>query len=194
MGEYSKRIGEVGENVVLEFLKIIGWNNPQRNIDIPSADPEGQGKKTNGYDGYFHYRSSMISNTIENVIFSSKYSTEPYPKNPVTKFKDHYYDLVKVIDSFKKSEIKQQTLALHEMIDNHFDRGVLFWLNNSSSTDKDLITKLRNIELDKVGNHDGIFLVDNKRIEFIYDCITYILLKYKEYDIDFLYFNTGQKL
>lgn len=36
MGEYSKRIGEVGEKVVADFLKLIGWNDPQRNFDLAS--------------------------------------------------------------------------------------------------------------------------------------------------------------
>lgn len=44
MGEYAKRIGEVGENVVVDFLNIIGWKNPQRNVDILSTNPEEHGK------------------------------------------------------------------------------------------------------------------------------------------------------
>ena len=31
MGEYSKRVGEVGESVVTEFLSLIGWKDPMRN-------------------------------------------------------------------------------------------------------------------------------------------------------------------
>lgn len=192
MGEYSKRIGEVGENVVAEFLNIIGWHNPQRNVDIISVDPEGQKKRTNGYDGYFHYISPMISNTIENILYSSKYSTDPYPANPVTKFKEHYADLSATIESFKKSEIKQQTISLHENIDTHFDRGILFWLNNSGNPDNDLISKLGRIELNTKIDHDGIFLVDNKRIEFIYDSILFAQNNFRGYDLDFIYFNTGQ--
>lgn len=191
MGEYSKRIGEVGESVVVDFLKLIGWLNPQRNVDILSSDPEEQRKKTNGYDGYFHYRSPMISNTLENVIYSSKYSTSPYPSNPIATFKDHYTDLAKAIESFSKSEIQQETILMHDGISSHFNRGILFWLNNSSQGDNDLISKLNRIELPKEYEHDGIFLIDNKRIEFIYDSISYVQLNFRNYEIDFIYFNTG---
>jgi hypothetical protein len=192
MGEYSKRVGEVGENVVVDFLKIIGWNDPQRNVDIRSVNLNDSNRRTNGYDGYFHYLSPMISNTIENVLFSSKYSTSPYPTNPITKFKEYYNDLADAIQSFKKSEIKQQTISLHHSVDTFFDRGVLFWLNNSDGEETDLISKLGKIELNSKVVHDGIFLVDNRRIEFIYDSISFAMLNYRDYEIDFIYFNTGQ--
>jgi len=191
MGEYSKRVGEVGENVVADFLKLIGWENPLRNVDITSIDTEFR-KTTNGIDGYFHYINPMISSTIENVIYSSKYSTNPYPiSKVVTQFKERYLELAKAIESFKKSELKQNTINLHQNIDTHFDRGILFWLNNSGKGENDLISILSPIKLNTGINHDGIFLVDNKRIEFIYDSIYFVKLKYRYHDIDFVYFNNG---
>ncbi|MCB0604356.1 MAG: hypothetical protein KDC52_14880 [Ignavibacteriae bacterium] len=191
MGEYSKRVGEVGENVVSDFLKLIGWENPLRNDDIASIDTDFR-KRTNGIDGYFHYINPMVSSTIENVIYSSKYSTDPYPLSQVvTQFKKRYLELAKAIESFKKSELKQNTINLHQNIDTHFDRGILFWLNNSGTGENDLISRLSRIELNTGVNHDGIFLVDNKRIEFIYDSICFAQLKYRYHDIDFVYFNNG---
>ena len=191
MGEYSKRIGEVGENVVADFLKLIGWTNPLRNDDIDSIDTNFR-KRTNGIDGYFHYINPMVSSTIENVIYSSKYSTDPYPASQLTsQFKERYLELAKAIESFKKSELKQYTINLHQNIDTHFDRGILFWLNNSGTGENDLISRLSRIELNTGVNHDGIFLVDNKRIEFIYDSICFAQLKYRNHEIDFVYFNNG---
>ncbi|MFH7000543.1 GapS4a family protein [Flavobacterium bizetiae] len=191
MGEYSKRIGEVGENVVVDFLNLIGWKNPLRNDDIESIDTDFR-KRTNGIDGYFHYINPMVSSTIENVIYSSKYSTDPYPTSQITtQFKDRYLELAKAIESFKKSELKQYTINLHQNIDTHFDRGILFWLNNSGTGENDLISRLSRIELNTGVNHDGIFLVDNKRIEFIYDSICFAQLKYRYHDVDFIYFNNG---
>ncbi|MBN9299115.1 hypothetical protein CMU40_02290 [Elizabethkingia anophelis] len=191
MGEYSKRVGEVGETVVADFLALIGWINPLRNDDIDSIDTEFR-KRTNGIDGYFHYVNPMVSSTIENVIYSSKYSTDPYPVSQVTtQFKERYLELAKAIESFKKSELKQYTINLHQNIDTHFDRGVLFWLNNSGTGENDLVSRLSRIELNTGVNHDGIFLVDNKRIEFIYDSICFAQLKYRLHNIDFVYFNNG---
>jgi hypothetical protein len=191
MGEYSKRVGEVGENVVVDFLNLIGWKNPLRNDDIESIDTDFR-KRTNGIDGYFHYINPMVSSTIENIIYSSKYSADPYPLSQViAQFKERYLELAKAIESFKKSELKQFTINLHQNIDTHFDRGILFWLNNSGTGENDLISRLSKIELNTGVDHDGIFLVDNKRIEFIYDSICYAQSKYRYHDIDFIYFNNG---
>src|SRR5690606_17832403 len=110
MGEYSKRVGEVGENVVADFLKLIGWENPLRNDDIASIDTEFR-KRTNVIDGYFHYIIPMVSSTIEDVIYASKYRTDPYPVSQVvTQLKERYLELAKAIESFKKSELKQKTI------------------------------------------------------------------------------------
>lgn len=191
MGEYSKRIGEVGENVVADFLKLIGWENPLRNDDIESIDTDFR-KRTNGIDGYFHYINPMVSGTIENIIYSSKYSTDPYPiSQVVTQFKERYLELSKAIESFKKSELKQRTINLHQSIDTCFDRGILFWLNNSTLGENDLISRLSRIELNTGVNHDGILLVDNKRIAFIYDSICFAHFKYRHHEVDFVYFNNG---
>ena len=191
MGEYSKRIGEIGEEIVINFLEIIGWNDVQRNFDIPSIDPEKHKKNTHGIDGYFSYRSPMIVNTLENVLISCKYSNSTYPNSPSSKFKEHYNDLGIAIESFKKSELRASTNNTYNRIESVFDRGVLFWINSDSKSQEDLFYKLSRVELPDNITHDGIILIDNKRMEFIYDSLTYIKLNYTNDDIQFVYFQTG---
>ena len=194
MGEFSKRIGDVGENVVVEFLKLIGWLDPQRNTDIDSVDKEHR-KVSNGIDGLFHYINPMISNTVEFIHYSSKYSLASYPASKlIPTFKEYYTDLVKTIESYKKSEQNQTTQYYYENIETFFYRGVIFWLNNSKDGEDDILSKLRNIELNTGVEHDGVFLVDNKRILFIYDAINYTKLKYPKgegYEVEFIYFLNG---
>ena len=87
-----------------------------RNNDIASVDPEFR-KYTNGIDGYYHYLSPMISNTIENVLYSCKYSNDPYPVSQIIPlFKERYTELAKAIESFKKSELKQQTINIMNIL------------------------------------------------------------------------------
>lgn len=191
MGEYSKRIGEIGEDIVSDFLKIIGWTNPRLNFDIPSIDPEKHGKQTNGIDGFFHYRSPMITDTIENIVFSVKFSNDKYKNNPVNQFKDYYIDLAIAIESFKKSEIRNDTLNRHTNIKSTFERGIIFWINNVFEEKIDLSKKLLKIEIPKNYNHDGIILMDNLRMEFIFDSINYVKNNYPDSDIQYSYFNTG---
>jgi hypothetical protein len=191
MGEYSKRIGEIGEEIITDFLKVIGWSNPRLNFDIPSVNPDKHGKKTNGIDGYFHYKSPMISDTIENIIFSVKFSNDKYRNNPVTQFKDHYKDLAMAIESFKKSEIRNSALNSHSNVESVFDRGILFWINNQVDDKINLSHRLLKIDIPKDFTHDGIILMDNLRMEFIFDSINYVQNKYQDSDIQYTYFTTG---
>jgi hypothetical protein len=138
MGEWAKKIGDRGEEIVENFLKMIGWTNPQKNIDIPSIYPEKHKKKesdsprrTHGIDLYFHYRNPLIDRTLDNIIISSKFSTTKYPSSPLNKFKDYFIDLAWAIESFKKSEIRNQVINNYQSINEIFDIGVLFWINNN---------------------------------------------------------------
>lgn len=191
MGEFSKRIGEIGEDIVVEFLALIGWHKPVRNFDIQSTDPEKHGKNSHGIDGYFHYQSPMISRTLENILISVKYSKDKYPNAPIEKFKEYYKDLGMGIESFKKSELRATTINNRSEFENVFDRGIIFWLNNVEDESQDLLQKLFKIEAPKDFNHDGIFLIDNKKIEFIFDGIEFVKRKYPNKKIEFTYFNTG---
>lgn len=191
MGEFSKRIGEIGEEIVVEFLALIGWQKPVRNFDIPSIDPERHEKKTHGIDGYFHYKSPMIARTLENILISVKYSNDKYPNAPIEKFKEHYKDLAMAIESFKKSDLRATTINNHSDFETTFDRGIIFWLNNVDDDSQDILQKLFKIDAPKDFNHDGIFLVDNKKIEFIFYSIEFAKRKYLNKQIEFTYFNTG---
>ncbi len=191
MGEFSKRIGEIGEEIVVEFLALIGWHQLVRNFDIPSIDPEKHEKNSHGIDAYFHYKSPLISKTLENVIISVKYSKDKYPNSPVATFKNHYTDLGKAIESFKKSEIRAKNNNSYSDLEAIFDRGILFWLNNVDDDSNDLLFKLSKLEAPKDFYHDGIFLVDNDKIEFFFNAIEFSKRKYPTKTIEFTYFNTG---
>ncbi|HMI79960.1 MAG TPA: hypothetical protein VK484_14270 [Ferruginibacter sp.] len=191
MGEFSKRIGDIGEQIVVDFLALIGWHQPVRNIDIPSIDPEKHAKQSHGIDGYFHYQSPMIARTLENILISVKYSKDKYPNAPIEQFKKYYKDLGMAIESFKKSELRATTISNRSDFETTFDRGIIFWLNNVDDDSQDILQKLFKIEAPKDFNHDGIFLVDNKKIEFIFYAIEFAKRKYPNKQIEFTYFNTG---
>lgn len=190
MGEFSKRIGDIGEEIVVEFLALIGWHQPVRNFDIPSVDPEKHGKETHGIDAFIHYQSPVISKTLENVLISIKYSKDKYPNAPITKFKSYYKDLGMAIESFKKSELRAKTMSIRSDFESVFDRGVIFWLNNIDNSE-DLLYKLYKIEAPKDFCHDGIFLIDNSKLEFFFNAITFAKRKYPGQLVEFTYFNTG---
>lgn len=193
MGEKSKRTGEIGESIVENFLKVVGWKNPMSNFDIPSVYPDKHEKKTNGIDFYFSYRSPMIANTLDNIIISSKFSGEAYKLSDLIKtFKDYYVDLAMAIESFKYSDIRNNTINAQNKIENTYDKGVLFWINNVQDNDEDLILRLQSIDTPKGYNHDGIYLVDNKRMDFIFYSMEFADKIFKNGKVEFVYFQTGQ--
>ncbi len=191
MGEFSKRIGDLGEEIVVNFLELIGWHQPIQNIQIPSTDPEKHGQKTHGIDAYFHYQSPVISGTLENILISVKYSKDKYPNAPTGKFKRHYKDLGMAIESFKKLDLRSKTINSRSDFEAVFDRGVIFWLNNVDNDSQDILPKLFSLEAPKDFNHDGIFLVDNKKIEFFFTSIEFVKCKFPNKIVEFTYFNTG---
>jgi hypothetical protein len=95
------------------------------------------------------------------------------------------------IESFKKSEMRAKTINSRSDFESTFDRGVIFWLNDVDDDTQDVLQKLSKLEAPKDFNHDGIFLVDNKKIEFFFKAIEFVKRKYPNKDIEFTYFSTG---
>lgn len=190
MGEFSKRIGENGEDIVKNFLTMVGWGT-LNNFDIPSIDPGKHGKKNHGIDGYFHYKSPLISNTLENVLISVKFSTKKYLNHPVRDFKNHYKDLAMAIESFKKSGLRDSSMNNYSGLDKAFDRGLLFWIHNDVDGYDNVIENLTKLQLPNDYNHDGIIVIDNNKMEFFFNSIEYVKNKFRLEKVDFTYFNTS---
>lgn len=64
-------------------------------------------------------------------------------------------------------------------------------MNNVDDDSVDVLEKLSKLEAPKDFNHDGIFLVDNKKIEFFFKAIEFAKRKYPGKEIQFTYFSTG---
>lgn len=191
MAELQKRIGENGEEIVQQFLKRIGWKETLTNEDIESYDKEFR-KNTNGIDGFNYYQNPFIDNCIVNVLISVKHSKNPYVKsNVIPDFKSHSLDLSKAIESFTKSNLRKETSASLKNINSHFNRGLIFWINADQDSTLDLIPELDSIDFDTGIPHDGIFLVDNMRFDFVNKCFDILDSKYGDYEHFFIYFTNG---
>lgn len=197
MGELAKRIGEVGEKTVVDFLDLIGWENTINNFDITCSNsdkhknPDTESRRTHGIDGYFHYSSPMISKTLEHILISVKYSAGEYKSSLVADYKKDFNDITSAIECFKKSQTRNEANNSYSNINTVFDRGLIFKLNNSDAVDADIIAKLYSIDVPTGNNHDGVILIDNGRMNFLYNAISYVKKEYNTYDVQFAYFNTG---
>lgn len=203
MGEKSKRNGERGEEIVRDFLKRIGWEPLITNEDIESYDEDFR-KNHNGVDSFFHYSNPMISNTVNNVLCSVKFSQSKYSVNKQTvrnEFKEHFHDLVKAIESFKFSNLKKDTNLAYENMENDFDRGIVFWINAMQGTldDKgkvikhDIISEISGTQIDVEVRHDGVIVIDNARFDFFNQLMDFCELNLSTMDeVAFLYFRNSQ--
>ncbi|ACH39974.1 hypothetical protein Gbem_2971 [Citrifermentans bemidjiense Bem] len=196
MGEWSKRVGEKGEDVVGKFLKIVGWGDSLSGTEIPCIRTQKHGAvtKTHGIDYLFSYKSQLVDRTVNHVCMSVKYSASSYPTSPNAKFKGFFEDLATAIECFKKSEIKQTQNNRFSGIDDAQDVGVIFWLTNTNDRSVNITEKVSNIRQVSDYNYDAIYLVDNLKIEFIYKTISYLKLIKPASSIEFFYINTGRNI
>src|SRR5258706_408240 len=112
MGEWSKKVGEVGEDIAAEFMRMIGWGNAQHGVPIPCVRPEAHqvtehGRRTHGIDYLIGYKSPLLDAVGQNLVVSVKFSAEPYPQNPTRVFKEHMIDLAHTVECFKNSQARR---------------------------------------------------------------------------------------
>lgn len=198
MGEWSKSVGEKGEQL-LKFLfeDILNYNSliENKSIDCVNGQKHKEGKSdrtTHGLDGLVSYVSPLEDATIDIGIISSKYESKEYLTYPSTKFKAHIKDLAQTIECFHNSKLKNSiNKNFSSEIKNTEVIGVLLWLSNASSLDFELTSKVANIQLDNDYLVDKIILVDNHRINFLYESIYSTNQKYGIEKVDFVYHDTG---
>jgi hypothetical protein len=195
MGELSKKIGEQGEKLVTNFLAILGWDGFQDGESINCRYSEkhqlkkNSSRKTHGIDVFYSTRSQLQDYTLDNIVLSVKYTSNPYPVNPSSKFKDHLKDLAHTTECFMSSDLRSQNNEDYEMsgINGSNDSGVLFWFTNDKDSDQDVVSKISAINLDKTLNFSTIYVVDNSRATYIYNSIKYVQDNFEDYDYFFHY-------
>lgn len=191
MGEWSKKVGEVGEDIVQEFLSLVGWGDIQKGIELPCT-LQKHSKATHGIDYFLSLESQLIHRTLDNLVISVKFTSDPYPASPATKFKDHFSDLAKTIECFKKSQLRKDSNLAASSIDQSRDIGILFWLSNDKDSYSDVISRVATTRRIEDYNYDVVYLVDNNRISFIYDTIKFLKSTFSGCNVEFFYPNTGQ--
>ncbi|MFE8114995.1 GapS4a family protein [Brenneria goodwinii] len=180
MGEFSKLVGDVGEGIVTHFLDLFGWENHATNKYVKCHTKKHQ-KESHGIDALFVYNSPLESKTVENVIISSKYSSNPYSSVPST-FKSHFEDIALAIECYNKSALKKE---INERISiggacRKVETGVLFYINNDDNPKKqDIISQVKNAQNNSELKYRTIHVIDNKRASFLYESITFVRNKFQ---------------
>ncbi|EMV9863377.1 TPA: hypothetical protein QEK57_002050 [Stenotrophomonas maltophilia] len=182
MGEKSKRIGEIGENIVGNFFNLLGWQGalPGQSLSCKKSikharDESKTGKRdSHGIDYLYCYKSPLEGSTAESAVISVKHSGNAYENNPKGTFRSHAKDLVETLECYKHSELKKQQLELLGRTTKSRDSGVLFWLSSNEETYDDVVSKIKNARLDTDWNFESFHVIDNQRINFLFDALTYL--------------------
>lgn len=196
MGEWSKSIGERGEEIVALFLQLLGWGTEQKGIDIKCVrtrhiGESGNPRTVHGIDFLFSYSSPLCDDLCDNLIISAKYKSVDYPST-ATKFKEYYNDLTQAVECFSKSEEYQRQVKLFPGSEKIRNFGVLLWFNSVDAY-ADHKTTVANIDVLKSDDrYSGVYFVDNKTASFLYEAITFVKSANAESTTSFVYIETGK--
>jgi hypothetical protein len=199
MGEWSKKVGEVGEGIAADLLRMIGWGAAQHGVEMPCVRPDAHktsdaGRKTHGIDYLFAYPSPLVDGVGQNLLVSVKFSSQPYPGAPMRVFKEHFTDLAHTLECFKNSEARRDISRTVKGATRTQDIGVLLWINNDRQGNGDVIGMLQKAYLPDTLNYDAIYLVDNKRAQFIFDSVNFAMRIADGCDVAFFYADTGKNV
>jgi len=201
MGELSKSIGEKGEKISkFLFEEILGYPNLESGITLNCIhevkhkrhNSKG-GRRTHGIDGFISYKSPVEDEALDLVIMSSKYTKAIYPSTNITKttFKDHLKDLTQTFECFKNSELRNINLKKFSGVKKSYTTGILVWLSEEAPNETSIIGEISNSIIEFEIAFDSVIIVDNARINFLYNSIfTTKRLEGKE-NVDIVYINNS---
>ena len=183
MGELSRFRGILGENIAKGFLNLIGWTSID-GFDIKCLDKK-HNRRSHGIDYFTTYRSPVESNLAESVLISAKYLKD-VSESDIDK---------EVVYMDNAMQCLQFTETYNEHFQNSFyntrkHRLLYFCIldkNESSFIKKSVATTVSNTIL----NTSDITVVDNDRLEFIYDSISFTKKTYPKGNMEFFYHPTG---
>ncbi|MFT5917752.1 MAG: hypothetical protein ACI81T_004269 [Bacteroidia bacterium] len=196
MGEWSKSIGEKGERITkFIFEEIIGVNSLIENTNVDCQKGKEHKRKvaknertTHGVDGLYFHESPLEDELLDIIIISSKYTIK-YPKSPKSDFKAHISDLAQAIECFRISKKNNEISQSFNTVTKTSYTGVLVWLSNTDSVDFEMIPKVSNSIIDTNLEFEKIILLDNARVNFLYESI---YKAKKQYDsLDYVYHNSS---
>lgn len=196
MGELSKYIGEIGEDIAKNFFEKVGWKSVIQNETIqcihPQKHKDGTRKRTtHGVDILFSYISQTEPATLQHVYVSCKNTSNPYPQNPTNTFKTYLKDLIIGLECFKHSKLKYGIAESFNGFSNQIDTGVLFWISCDKETNDNVIDKIKFCRIDNSFDFGNIYVIDNEIALFHTKIIDYIEKTFKEHEWSYYLPETG---
>jgi hypothetical protein len=187
------------ENIVGNFFILIGWDGALSGQSLrckktqkhARKDSKNGKRESHGIDYLFCYKSPLESSTVESAVISVKHSGNAYENTPKSTFKSHAEDLIQTLECYKHSELRKQQHELFGRVTKNRDSGVLFWLSSHEKTYDDVVSKIANTKLNPDWSFESFHVVDNRRIQFIYETLTFLINKTSSEQLNFYYPETS---
>lgn len=199
MGEKSKSTGEAGEIVAKKILEMIGWKNLLEGYDIKCLHPlehqiKQSKRRTHGLDFFASYESPLINHRLDCIPVSMKYRKEYPKKNPTSEFKDFIIDISGAKECLKYNNIAN--LKKTKAIKQKKFSGVILWLAYNDEQEADIIERITDFRSTETfdNNYGTVYLVDNKRANFILGIFDFLKNSYSDYQHEFFYPKTSYQL
>lgn len=189
MGELSKRIGEDGERIVLDFFKRIGWPAPVEGIDIPCQSPQKHREADSaqhGVDLIFSYICPVQNSHRRNIVVSVKNSTKT-EKRPRSKLLGDIIDLATAIQCFKASNARALMLRSQSGARHADDIGLLFIMNKSPRSEASIMNSMTERSRFEYPGTSSICFFENKRHDFINNALNHRALFFAEWKMAFFH-------
>lgn len=187
MGEKSKTIGELGENIYSEMVKIFGWSDAP-NIPINCNKRSKHNKITHGIDSLIVQKNYLIADETEIGIVSVKNIKYGKSKSNFKKFAD---DIIETTTCFFRSAKLGEYLGSANTKRN-IAKPLLFWITNDKNDNHSTLKEIINIEPSTKEDYDQLIVADNRTISFHYDLRKFIDTTFKNaISIEYFYPDTG---
>ncbi len=202
-GENSKSSGETGENIIDKFFNIVGWKNANPNISFPClrgekhtrANAKKQKRELHGIDVQYAYLSGLESDTLINILGSVKHTkNSSYPMSLTSLVKNHIKDILDAETCYRVSPLRQELNRQFygKRISKVRNVPVLFFLSSHDEPDTDYLSRIANTRyVTQDFDIEEFYIVDNKKLSFILDAISYLKSAYPQHDIYFHHANTS---
>jgi hypothetical protein len=202
-GERSKSIGEVGESIAENFFSKIGWGEPQKGVKFSCYQPKqhalkgsvNEKKTVHGIDFQFSYKSSLESETLNNLLISVKHIKDTkYPQSATEQFKSHVRDLIHSMDCFKRTPLRREVAQGFNGCKVISDIPLLFFISSKNDENYDFVNSLYNSRFMNEFDVKEFYIVDNKRVTFVLKTLSYIQSTFTDYDWYFFHPMTGMNI
>jgi hypothetical protein len=187
MGEYSRSIGEMGENISEFFLTQFGWRGLS-NVEFSCHERTKHNCKKHGIDFITSYLCPLENDTLQIVFVSIKYNQPDSIKSHFLKFSE---TLIKSASCFINDE-KFKNITNHVNYKKKRISHLLLWLNHDREDKFSLVESLSNVNNDIASlNFESLYLVDNQKITFIKDILGFTKSTFPNSTIEYFYPSTG---